>query len=144
MDKPLLLKRLEYAIPASTTALAEIRQGHVITEQSRLLKVNIDFEKALLKLEGDWQLIIASNNYHEKSWLSYHKDRVKIKTSIYPETVIDLNDPKFDGLVFVLEGNIKEGKNKGNCSGLLVVENSRVDHGSLCDHWNITSYLYDL
>jgi hypothetical protein len=144
MAKPTLLKRLEYAIPASAEALAEIRPGRVVTERAPVMKVNIDFEKSSLKLEGDWQLIIASNNYHEKTWLSYHKERVKIRTSIYPGTVINLEDPKYDGLVFVLEGNIKDGKITGSCSGLLVVENSRVDNGPLSDHWNIIFYLYDL
>lgn len=144
MDKPIFLKRLEYAIPATADALAEISPGRVVTEQAPLMKVNIDFEKSILKLEGDWQLIIASNNYHEKSWLSYHRERVKIKTSIYPGAVINLNDPKFDGLVFVLEGSIKDGKVKGSCSGILVVENTRANNGSLSDHWNVIFYLYDL
>jgi hypothetical protein len=144
MKHLLLLKRFEYIIPASAFALAFVNKNHAVGEHLPLMKVNIDFENGNLKLEGDWQFMMASNKHNEPGWFTSHRDRVKIETAIYPALPINLTDHKSDGLVFPLEGSIKDGDCFSSCSGLLVIDNVRGYNGLISDKWNISFYLYDL
>jgi hypothetical protein len=144
MKGQLLLKQIEYFIPASSLAMAGLNENHIAAEHLPLMKVNIDFENGVFRLEGDWQFMMASNKYNEASSFSYHRERVKIETAVYPAFAINLNDPYCDGLVLPLEGSIKDGNYLGSCSGLLVIDNVRRSNGLISNQWNISFYLYDL
>jgi hypothetical protein len=144
MKKQILLKKFEYSIPLSALVKAGLRKNHFVAERHPLMKVTIDFENGNLTLQGDWQFMMAYNKHSEKSWYSYHKERVKIETAIYPASVINLSDPNSDGLMFPLEGKIKDGNYLSACSGLLIVDNIRGIKGFASDRWNISCYIYDL
>lgn len=144
MDKQLLLKKIEYFIPAPSLTTAASKVIHITPEHMPLMKVVIDFENGVLKLEGDWQFMMASNKHNEVSSYTYHRERVKIETAIYAAFAINLDDPNCDGLVFPVEGSIKDGSYLGACSGLLVLDNARGNNGLVNNHWNISFYLYDL
>ena len=92
MEKQLLLKRIQYSIPSTSVALAGNIRSHSVPEHLPLMKVQIDFEKGELELEGDWYFMMFANTYHDESWLQFHRDRVLVKTDIYPAISIDLND----------------------------------------------------
>ena len=144
MKKPILLKQFRYVIPTSVFALARVKKNHFVAEHIPLMKVVIDFENGDLKMEGDWHFMMTSNKHNEANWIDYHKERVQIETAIYSSLVINLNDPENDGLVFPLEGHIRDGNSLGSCSGLLVLDNARGRNGLISDQWNISVYLYDL
>ena len=142
MKEQILLKQFEYSIPPSVNALTGIKRK-VVAEDLLLMKVVIDFEKGSLELEGDWQFMMASNKQHEASWFKYHRERVKIETTISPASAINLNDPCSDGLMFPLEGNIKDGMYLSACSGMLVVDNVRGSDDTISNQWNISCYIQD-
>jgi hypothetical protein len=142
MKKQILLKQFEYSIPPSVNALTGIKRK-VAGEHLSLMEIAIDFENGRLNLEGDWQFMMASNKQHEASWFSYHRERVKIETTIYPASAINLNDPCTDGLMFPLEGNIKDGMYLSACSGVLIVDNVRGNDDPISNQWNISCYIYD-
>jgi hypothetical protein len=144
MKKPVLLKQFEYSILPSVFALAGAKKKCTVAEHLPLMKVAIDFENGNLKLEGDWHFMMVSNKHNEPNWYNYHKGRVQIETAIYDSFTINLADPGNDGLVFPLDGTIKEGGFLGSCSGLLVLDNVRGLNGLISDQWNISFYLYDL
>ncbi len=143
MEKQLLLKRIQYSIPSTSVALAGNIRSHSVPEHLPLMKVQIDFEKGELELEGDWYFMMFANTYHDESWLQFHRDRVLVKTDIYPAISIDLNDPESDGLIFPLEGTLNDGSCLSGCSGLLVLENAGISNGFISNQWNISFYLYD-
>jgi len=143
MKEQLLLKQFSYSIPASALVLSGLRKNYFVAEHLPLMKVAIDFENGNLKLDGDWQFMMASNKHNEASWFTYHRERVKIETVVYPALAINLDDPYSDGLLFLLEGSIKDGKDLGSCSGLLAIDNIRGGNGLIRDQWNIGFYLYD-
>ncbi len=143
MKQPILLTQFEYSIPVSAMALAAIKDNHTIAEHLPLMKVNIDFENGILKLEGDWNFMMASNMHNESSWFTCHRERVEIETTIYSDMKINLNDPYCDGLVFPMKGSIRDGNCLGSCSGLLVIDNVRGSNGLISNQWNISFYLYD-
>ena len=144
MKKPILLKQFGYSIQPSVFALASVKKSHIVAEHMPLMKLVIDFENGDLKMEGDWHFMMTSNKHNESSWFDYHKGRVQIETAIYSSSVINLNDPENDGLVFPLDGHIRDGNYIGSCSGLLVLDNARGRNGLISDQWNISVYLYDL
>ena len=144
MKKTQLLKQFEYSIPVNAIALAGSDKHHIAISHLPLMKVFIDFEKGELKLEGDWSFMIMANDHNQFTWSRYHRDRVKIETAIYPAFPINLGDHYSDGLVFVMEGSIKEGNTIGACSGLLVIDNNREENGLISNSWAISFYLYDL
>lgn len=143
MEKQLLLKRIQYSIPSTSLAWAGNIRDHLVTEQLPLMRVQIDFEKGELELEGDWYFLMMANAYLDESWLPFHRDRVLVKTAVYPAFSIDLNDPESDGLIFPLEGTLQDGSCLSGCSGLLVLESTRITNGVVRNQWNITCYLYD-
>lgn len=144
MKQPILLQQFDYSIPASSLALAVINNNHAVAEHLPLMKVTIDFENGLFKLEGDWQFMIKSNRQNEASWIRYHGERVSIKMDICSEAKIDLANPYCDGYIAALEGTIKDGNNLSSSSGLLVIDNVRNVKGLISNHWTISFYLYDL
>jgi len=144
MKKQNLLKHFSYSIPAADLVFAELKGHHTAAEHLPLMKVAIDFENGLLRLEGDWQFMMTSNKHNEANWFTYHRERVKIETLICPALAINLNDPSSDGLVFLLEGSIKKSTCLSTCSGLLVIDKAYGSNDAISDQWNISFYLYDV
>jgi hypothetical protein len=144
MKKQILLRQFEYAIPPSVISFAGVKNNHIVAEHLSLMKVVIDFENGNLNLEGNWNFMVASNTHNRVNWLNYHRERVHIETTIYDSWEINLNDPQSDGLVFHLEGIIKDGNYLDPCSGLVVLDNIRTSNRVMSDQWNICLYLYDL
>lgn len=144
MKQPVLLKQFEYTIPASALALAVVNKNHIVAEHLPLMKVTIDFENGVLKLQGDWQFMMAANKHNEASCSRYHRERVNIEASVYPELIINLSDPSSDGLVLPVEGSIKDGNFLSSCSGLIVIDNVRGFNELISSQWSISFYLYDL
>ncbi len=144
MKQQILLSKFEYNIPASAIALASVKRNYPAAAHLPLMKVNIDFDKGLLKLEGDWQFMVKSNRHNDGSWAGSQRERVTIKMDIYSDVKINLADASCDGLVFPLEGTIKEGNTLSSCTGLLVIDNVRDTNGHIGCQWNISFYFYDL
>ncbi len=144
MKEPMLLKQFGYSMPLSAVALMGIKKNHIVAEHLPLMKVVIDFENRKLKLEGDWHFLMASNKYNEVRCFNNHKERVKIETTIHASSPINLDDPENHGLVFPLDGTIKERDYLTACSGLLILDSVPGSHKSTGSQWNISFYLYDL
>jgi hypothetical protein len=144
MKRPMLLKRFEYSILSSSIPFAGAGKNYAVSGHLPLMKVIIDFEQGNLKLEGDWRFMMSSNEYNEASWFTYHKGRVQIETDVCASSIINLGDPGSDGLVFPLDGSIKDGNAVFSCSGLLVLDNARGINGLAGNQWDISLYLYDL
>jgi len=64
LKKHLLLQKFDYTIPSSAMVCAEVKQYHIVADHLPLMKVCIDFETGALKLEGDWQFMLATNKYN--------------------------------------------------------------------------------
>jgi len=141
MKKSSVLKQFKYLIPSSALVLAGMKKNYIANGHFPLMKVAIDFGNGVLKLEGDWQFMMAKNRHNEANWFSHHRKRVKIEAAIYPAMTLDLDDPESDGLVFSLEGKIKDGNHLGSCSGLLAVDNVRGNSGLIGNNWRISFYL---
>lgn len=144
MEKQLLLRKFEYVIPASALSLAAINRNYVTSTHLPLMKVIIDFENAHLKLEGDWQFMMAANKHNDANCLKFHRERVKIETAIYSKLILNLDDPYSDGLVLPLEGSINDRSLVSPCTGLLVIDNARGSNRLLSGQWAISFYLYDI
>lgn len=144
MKKQLLLKKFEYVIPASALSLAVVNRKYIPPAHLPLMKVIIDFENGQLKLEGDWQFMMTANKHNDANCLSFHRERVKIETSIYSKLVLDLDDPYSDGLVLPLEGSINDRSFASPCTGLLVIDNAGDSNRLISDQWAISFYLYDI
>jgi hypothetical protein len=144
MEKQILLKEFQYSIPPSSLVKAALKKNPLAVEHLSLMHVNIDFENGRLQLEGDWKFMMASNKYNEGLEANCSRQRVKIEMFIYPATVINLNDPFSDGLIFPLEGIVKDGNCKSSCSGMVILDNIFSNDGSISNRWNISFYIYDL
>ncbi|MCU7551767.1 hypothetical protein OCK74_21780 [Chitinophagaceae bacterium LB-8] len=144
MRNPLLLKQYIHSIPASSLALPamskNVNKGS--SEQQPLMQVMLDFENGHLKLEGDWQFLIASNEKNDAACVNYNQERISLDAAIYPALPINLDDEESNGLVLALEGRIKEGAFFSYCTGLLVIDSIRT--GFVGPQLNITFLLYDL
>lgn len=143
MKEQSMLRQLQYKSTTNTLATAENKTAHITGGHLPLVKVSIDFEEGKLFLKGDWQYIVAANKHNANSWYMYHREQVTINATIFEARPINLNHAENDGLMFPLEGSIKDGSCIGNCSGLLVVDNVRNRNGQLGKQWNVTFYLYD-
>ena len=143
MQQPILLKRFEYSIPPSALAMAGLNQKHESAKHLPLLTVHIDFEQGNLIVEGDWHFMVNSNRNNNNKWLNYHTRRVVFETIIYPVMAINLSDPNCDGLLFPIDGYLKDGLSAVNVSGLLILENKRTKSGNMSNCWNISFYIYD-
>jgi hypothetical protein len=142
MKKEVVLRKFEYSIPLSTMALEDIHESHVLSQHLPLMKVGIDFETGSLKLEGNWRFMLASNDQNDVIWFNYHKERVEIVSKVYSSLPINLNDVGNDGLVFPLEGKIKDGNCLISCTGLLVFDSVADSNRLTHDQWVISFYLY--
>jgi hypothetical protein len=144
MKTPVLFKTFNYSIvPSEAMAGGELIKNQFPGKQASLINVNIDFEQEDFRLEGDWQYMMASNKHAEKKWFACHKQRVSIEASIYPGLTIDLSDDNNDGLVFIIEGIIKDKDNTDSCCGLLVLDKTTMSNETTSGKWNISFYLYD-
>ncbi|HMC87816.1 MAG TPA: hypothetical protein VKI61_19970 [Chitinophagaceae bacterium] len=146
MKKQILLKQFTHTIlPSAVIAAKELTTGSEHYPNDPLaLTVDIDFEKGNVKLEGDWHFMMTCNRDAEPAWFNYHTGKVCIEAGILPSSVINLADEKNDGVVFVLEGNIKDISNNVNaCFGLLVLNKIAGPDKMKSGLWHICFYLYD-
>ena len=139
------LKYMAWSITPSVLAMAGANriQGHRFATHLPLVDIKLDFENGNFFLEGDWHFMMAANRHVERSWFACHSERVKIETSIFPSTVINLSDRSNDGSGFSLEGTLKDGNSMSKCFGLLVLEFTEPVNGLPGNEWNLTFYLYD-
>jgi hypothetical protein len=145
MKHPNLLKRFEYSVPGSDTAtsVTDSRDIHPIEMNSPLLKVNIDFEKRSLSVEGNGQTLIGSAGKPKRIRSASDKERVIVKASIYPGLTVDLSAFTGNELVFSLEGILDNGESIHSCSGLLVLDSATERQLSGGREWHLTLYIYD-
>jgi len=144
MKQQEILRQFAYSIPASAYILSELKLNELKAEHLPLLNVFIDFENGNLKLEGDWLYMMASNKLNKETCYTYHKERVKIKSAIFPALAINLDDPNNEGLAFAIDGKITDSESSSACSGLMVIDNIRGSDGQPIGYWNISIYLYDI
>ena len=72
MKQQMLLSKFDCAIPGTQKSLAIVKGNHRVTDHLPLMNVKIDFEKSMLKIEGDWNFMIAKNIHNEASWFKCH------------------------------------------------------------------------
>ena len=145
MKNTVLFKTFNYAIvPAKEIAGLELTSKQPEDKQVPLVNIDIDFEQENFRLEGDWQYMMASNRHAEKNWFTCHHQRVSIEASIYPGISIDLSDDNNDGLVFIIEGTIRDQETTDSCSGLLVLDKRTGGNETTAGKWDISFYLYDI
>jgi len=144
MKKQLLLKQFGYSIPSTALVISVTKTSHIVSGHLPLMRVSFDFEHGKMKLEGDWQYLMATNKHNGANWFTCHRDRVSIAMDIFPISPINLHDKESDGLVFTLEGLINDGESIGGCSGLMVLDNVKGKKGRFSNRWDFTFYIYDL
>jgi len=145
MKHPILLKRFKYSIPDSNVDVKGMDRRNSRSSRMHLplMRVDIDFEKRNLSLDGNDLLKMISARKPELVRSEYDKERILVKATIYPGFSIDLADFANDEVAFSLEGIIDDGKSINSCSGLLVLgstigRNRREDR-----EWYLKVYLYD-
>jgi|SRR5688500_1374317 len=139
-----ILSNFEYVVVPSISMISFVKTaGDPVAEHLPLMLVKINFEYGKLVLEGDWRFLVASNRHADPFWFSLHSRRVGIEAKIYPAGVIDLDEYKNDGLVFAVEGIIKDGSSLNSCSGIIVLDKIRMLTGIPTHKWDISFYLYD-
>jgi hypothetical protein len=144
MNPSFLLKEFEYSVPVSALSLERKKPDDGQADQVPLLRLNIDFEKAILKLEADWQFLVSINQYYDEKWLGYHQQRIKLDMDIYPPMHIpDLSLGESDGLIMTLDGIMKDGMNVNTCSGLIVLDKMGGTKTETTERWILSIYLYD-
>jgi hypothetical protein len=148
MKTPVLFKTFNYSIgPSAVVAGSKLTRNQLVNNhadnQLSLVNIFIDFEQEDFRLEGDWQYIMASNQHAEKNWFACHQQRIHIEASIYPGLAIDLSDDSNDGLVFMIEGTIKDKDTTDACSGLLILDKIAINNEASACKWSISFYLYD-
>ena len=144
MKKQQLLRQFEFTIPASSLATSGVKQNDIIRSHLPLIVVNIDFEKGEVLLEGDWKFMMAVNRLNESSSIRKQRDRVTINTGFSSGFSVNLADDESDGLMWPLQGKIKDGDSVSNCIGLLKLDNMRQKDGSIGTQWDISLYIYDM
>ncbi|HMF72070.1 MAG TPA: hypothetical protein VK616_11370 [Flavitalea sp.] len=139
-----IISSFEYtAVPSVTMASFVKTARRPVAGHLPLMLVKINFKDGKLILEGDWHFLVASNKHTNPYWFSLHSGRVGVVADIYPAGVIDLDDYNNDGLVFQMEGIIKDGSSLNSCSGLIVLDKIRTSTGISTHKWDISFYLYD-
>lgn len=144
MKTTTLLHCFEFAImPAASLVSLHGNENHPVATHLPLMRVNIDFEKSRLLLDGEWQFLVAANVRARSKWFSYHEARVTVDLSLFHATVIDLSDPFNDGIVIVADGIINDGSSINSCSGMVILDKSAHPQKPGYHNWDITFYLYD-
>jgi len=138
-----LFKTFSYRVVPSAVAAGRYANQTGPATTPLLVNLAIDFEQEDFALEGDWQYMMELNNHAEKNWFACHRQQVYIRASIFPGIAIDLSDENNDGLVFMIEGTIKDNDSIGSCSGLLVLDKNIHRNKPDDNKWNMSFYLYD-
>ena len=82
--------------------------------------------------------------YHKATTITNNKNYNNEKGIICISRIaIDLSDENNDGLVFMIEGTIKDNDSTGSCSGLLVLDKNIHRNKPDDNKWNMSFYLYD-
>ncbi|HXB45741.1 MAG TPA: hypothetical protein VNV85_16855 [Puia sp.] len=145
MTHPNLLKRLEYCIPGSNTRANDRsnKRRRSLAMHVPLVKVNIDFVKKNLSLEGNSLVMVTPVGNSELTISACDNKRIKVKASFYSSFNIDLSDLSNDGLVFPLQGIIEDDKGINSCSGLLALDCASTNNWPRGNEWQLTIYFYD-
>lgn len=144
MKKQFILKEFKYSIPSGTPVICATKDNYVVAGHLPLMRVFFDFENGKMKLEGDWQYMMAANKHNETNWFTCHSNRVKITADILKPAPVNLNDKETDGMVLPLDGLIDDGESIGGCSGLIIIDNVKGKKGRFSNQWDISFYMYDL
>jgi len=144
MKAPVLLTRYEYAMLSSTIRISSLDflEKDQFGARVPLVSIKIDFENGHFYLEGNRQFMMFSRKPLKMKELVGHQERVKVESSLFPGTVIDLSDHRNDGLFFTMEGSILYGGMMKTCTGLMLLENIR-DKEERCTHnWSVAFNLH--
>lgn len=144
MQEPVLLSRFEYAMLSSTITVSS-RDGlekYPFGSQVPLVSIKIDFEKGDFWLEGNRQFMLFSRKTRKVRELVSQQERVRVESSLFPGSVIDLSDRSNDGLFFTMDGSILYGGMLKTCTGLMLLENIRNKQGDFTRHWSIAFNLH--
>lgn len=143
MKHPSLLKQIKYASIAPAYIMADSKSRKFTPWHLPLMKVNIDMESGDFVLDGNWQYLMSGSKHNDDNLNMHHRERININAKIYAAVPIDLNNTGNDGLMFPMEGTIKDGSCTNSCSGLLVIDNVHNWKGQFSPLWNVSFYLYD-
>jgi hypothetical protein len=125
------LKRFEYCIAGPGVAADGMK------------KVSIDFENKELSLTGDIRLVPDRPRKLWRARPTFSRERIEVRATIHPGLTGGLAGYSTDEVIFSLEGTMRDSKQINSCSGLLVLENVIIGHGSEGREWHATLYLYD-
>ena len=143
MKTTTLLQRFEFAImPAASLVSLYENENYPVSDHLPLMRVNIDFAKGRLLLDGEWQFLVSANIRARSGWFSYHKGRVTVDVSLFHSSVIDLSDPFSNGIVLTADGLINDGSSINSCSGMVVLDKLTTPKKSGYHGWDVTFYLY--
>lgn len=146
MKDPILLTRYEYAMLSSSISTSSLNflEKDQYGARVPLVSIKIDFEHGNFYLEGSRQFMMFSKKARQQKELVGHKERVRVESSLFPGAVIDLADPKNDGLFFTMEGSILYGGMMKTCTGLMLLENilDRQDRHTM--NWSVAFNLHVL
>lgn len=121
----MLLKQLKYFLPE-----AGRRNGRY----GRPLRINIDFEKGLIQISGNYRHILAT----AREGIESTPEWVQINAHIYPGETLELQTSDSTNVVLAVDGQLNDGMGPYPCAGLLVLEAASETGG-----WELTLYLYD-
>ena len=144
MKTPTPLEGFEFAImPAASLVSLYENENYPVADHLPLMRINIDFAKGKLLLDGEWQFLVSANIRARSEWFAYHKGRVTVDVSLFRSSVIDLANPFSNGIVLTGEGLINDGSSINSCSGMVILDKSTDPTESGYHSWDITFYLYD-
>jgi hypothetical protein len=121
----MLLKQLKYFLPHA---------GRQDGKHRRPLRINIDFEKGVIQISGNYRHALASARQGIESLPEW----VQINASIYPSETLELQNSDVTNVVLAVDGQLNDGMGPYPCAGLLVLEAVNNTGG-----WDLTLYLYD-
>jgi len=133
MKQDNLLKSFDYSIPC--------RQGDN-GGPCEPVRVNIDFEKRSITLDGLGQFIPSSGRRREWIKTKASKKTVSVRVAICPGPGLDLSESLDNDFAFSLEGVIDDGKSTHACAGLLLVNGTACINGAGYREWQLAVYLY--
>ena len=145
MKQPQYLKSFEYSIPVSEKGFHHRSNPcrDYLKMRLPLVKVNIDFVNKHLFLEGNGVLAKTLSSKTELTGFDFEKERIKVIAKIYCGLDINLSGSSNEGLVFLLEGVMDDGKSKNPCSGLIVIDSRSGKSETDQKEWELRVYLYD-
>lgn len=117
----MLLKRLKYFLPYNG-------------KWGRPLKIDIDFEKGLIQISGNYRTTLAT----APQGTGLLPEWVQINAHIYPGETLELQASDATNVVLAVDGQLNDGMGPCPCAGLLVLETASEISG-----WDLTLYLYD-